>query len=378
MNIIEEVKNESKIIVSKPHPVVAGIIDYSFCGYSVFAIIALISSLRNKIIFNNIYITLGITLFMIAGIIVYYKFISERINLLSIGELCTGRKIVDGKKRWTNPKGKSREFDFASTMFVFIIFINSWDGMATGKIYSLQEVGTNILIYIGLVIISIYYGQKISKNLNVVTVINEKITEEGNGEKYSLFKGFLMSIIKPKNNIEKFIENTKYEFGILVGVISIILSEVFRQIMSRITQNLEMKVIGNIIFDITWKGIVLLIVNSIIIWGAAKFFRSKLSFKETISKVGFTWITPFILSVLMTPMGYFGNIVRQNPKSELSVVLIAFVFIMFYTIFLHFRFLINYYEKIFKFNRKRTIIFFIITTIIIFIFNVNFYFTKID
>lgn len=140
-NKLENDKNSKvEIANSKPHPIMAGIIDFYIYLTVSAGIVALINAVFNVNIFSlNIYaaiITMSLVfILVIVFCVLYYKKISIKIEWLSLGEKIMGRIIINEVKYWTNPYSINRWGLFIFIIIQIIIFGNNFDGISRGEIY---------------------------------------------------------------------------------------------------------------------------------------------------------------------------------------------------------------------------------------------------
>jgi hypothetical protein len=168
--MVEQETIKVKEVKIKRHPILAGFIDYCFLGYVLNAIVALGIGIRKESLSENSLFYFIITLIVIFLPIVYHWFYAKKTLFLSVGELCVGKKIIDGQKEWTNPKGKSRGFEFFFFAFTYGTLINMFMGVASGRIYPIYSIVFNASLYTLFVYQTTKIGQEFKKGKKNKTI----------------------------------------------------------------------------------------------------------------------------------------------------------------------------------------------------------------
>ncbi len=159
--MVEQGAIKVKEIKIKRHPILAGFIDYAFFGYVIGAILALMTRIINKPLTDNIMFFFMVPLICITVSIVYHSVFAKKTLFLSVGERSVGKQIIDGKKEWTNPKGKNRIFDFVLLVVFYIMAMNTWDTISSGNILSYDTIFVQSGLFSLLVYLTTKDGQKI-------------------------------------------------------------------------------------------------------------------------------------------------------------------------------------------------------------------------
>jgi len=159
--MVEEEVIKVKEVKIKRHPILAGFIDYAFGGYVLGAILALMTRIINRPLTDNIMFFFMVPLICITVSIVYHSVFAKKTLFLSVGELSVGKKIIDGKKEWTNPKGKNRIFDFVLLVVFYTMAMNTWDTISMGNILSYDTIFVQSGFFSLLVYLTTKDGQKI-------------------------------------------------------------------------------------------------------------------------------------------------------------------------------------------------------------------------
>lgn len=159
--MVEQEAIKVKEVKIKRHPILAGFIDYAFGGYVLGAILALMTRIINRPLSDG-YLFYFMPFFIVITVpIVYHSVIAKKTLFLSVGERCVGKKIIDGKKEWTNPKGKNRIFDFIFLVIIYTIAMNTWDTISSGNIYSYDQIFVHSGFFTLVVYLTTKDGQKI-------------------------------------------------------------------------------------------------------------------------------------------------------------------------------------------------------------------------
>ena len=361
-------KHNNKLNESKPHPIIAGIIDYYFLEYIKGAAIALTTNLISTKLIIVLFVSLGFSCLILISVILYHSRFSAKTGFLSIGELCTGRKKENGEKTWINPKGKSRELYFGIIIFFSVILGVTFAGNSKGIIYPLHNIVALFLSYMLFIFASVYCGQK--------KYINKKKTAEI--KEASVYKKtpavlvFFKSIIEPTPYVEMFLKNSNANLGIIIGLLSILFLRFLNDFFDR---EISIDKIIQAIPETIWKGIFIFIFNTLIIFLIAKIFGTKTRIFEATSKIGYARIFTVLLFFVHIPLNFVAKAFTNNAGNKLILFLaIICLFVIFYSLFLYFRILKKWYEELFKLSSKKAVFFIIIATIIIYTFNTYFYY----
>lgn len=169
--MVEQEAIKIKEVKIKRHPILAGFIDYAFLGYVLGAILALITRIINRPLSDGLLFYFMPFVIVITVSIVYHSVFAKKTLFLSVGERCVGKKIIDGKKVWTNPKGKNRIFDFIFLVIIYTIAMNTWDTISSGNIYSYDQ----IFVHSGLFTLFVYFTTKDGQKI--------KMSKKGNNKK---------------------------------------------------------------------------------------------------------------------------------------------------------------------------------------------------
>jgi len=125
--------------LSKPHPFLAGIIDFYILAIAIGAAEAIIQSLLGKPVFrstNFLVFSLVLTVILIVVIVFYYRTYAKKTLWLSPGEIISGRVVeCNQKKEWINPYKVNRFGIYFIVLTTLIILGNEWDGVVLGQIY---------------------------------------------------------------------------------------------------------------------------------------------------------------------------------------------------------------------------------------------------
>lgn len=169
--IVENKKNESK---EKPHPIMAGVIDFFIYATILSACMALYSSLMGEHILSTgqyafvpyIILVFGIVVFCIA----YYLSFGSKIKWLSYGEQIVGRVLIDGTKKWNNPYGVNRIGLFVLIFIQLIVVGNNFD---SDKIIDLpiiigKLINTSLIAY---ALLQLGKG-KLNKGMIILTLLH--------------------------------------------------------------------------------------------------------------------------------------------------------------------------------------------------------------
>lgn len=158
--------NEEQIIINneyaKPHPFLAGLIDFYLLSITFSGILAIIEAIMERSLFvmsaKYVFIFSLITIiFTIAVVVLNYKVFADNSCWLSPGEIIAGRTFLGYKKVWINPYKINRWGIFFIVITTLIILGNEWDRLFEGYIFTYGEIfgkATRIILIVwGLIML---------------------------------------------------------------------------------------------------------------------------------------------------------------------------------------------------------------------------------
>jgi len=120
---------------SKPHGIVAGIVNFGIV-YSIYlGLLSLINTFMGEEIVGKdfFYKQNGIILLILTLLIVvvYGIVLADKVGFVTWGERVAGRKLIGTRKVWVNPYSKSRGLLFAVLLMNILIIANYFGGVPT-------------------------------------------------------------------------------------------------------------------------------------------------------------------------------------------------------------------------------------------------------
>lgn len=165
--------NKLETEVVKPHPILAGIINYYCLSLLVTTSIAVLSTLLGKSVIGEykLYKSLVMLAIIIICTIIYSSILSKKLMILSPGEYFTGMRIVDRKKVWSNPYKCNRFGVFFIVMINLILIGNEFDSGIAGQIFTITEIFIKILRILLYMYIIKLLSEKNFRGFNLIILI---------------------------------------------------------------------------------------------------------------------------------------------------------------------------------------------------------------
>lgn len=164
---------------NKPHPIIAGIVDFYIYSAIIASILAVFITLTGFDT-NNERIEMLFLLFavinvvgLVAFCILYYTVIAHRVKWLSFGEKITGREIHNNCKKWGNAYKANRIGIYIFIFLQVVLLGSSFDSISNGIVYTVPiligKLINMIMIIYGLTLIG---KGSLSKGISIFVVIH--------------------------------------------------------------------------------------------------------------------------------------------------------------------------------------------------------------